>query len=59
MYNHEKCLSSAKTQTAIDDYIVNARSKNPENYKHLSEIRFEPDQEMTLRTFGLAIEFLK
>ena len=51
-------MSVAKVQTAIDEYIINAGAKSPENYKYLDEVRFEPEMDLCMRAFGLGIVFL-
>ena len=40
-YGPEKCMSLSKTQIAIDTLIVNSAAPCPDNYKYISEIRFE------------------
>ena len=55
VYNADKCLSVTRVQTAIDDYIINAQAKSPDNYKYLDEVRFEPEMDLSMKALGLAI----
>ena len=59
VYATDKCLSVTKVQTAIDDFIINAAAKSPDNYKYLDEVRFEPEMDLSMKSLGLAILFLQ
>ena len=41
VYSPDQCLSLAKTQIAVDTYIVNSASPIPENYAYISEFRLQ------------------
>ena len=55
----DKALNVSKVQTAIDEYVINSQSANPECYAYLQEIRFEPEFVLTMRVFGLIIVYLR
>ena len=38
---------------------MNAQAKSPENYEYLESIRYEPEMDLTMRAFGLAVAFLQ
>ena len=55
----EKALTVSKVNAAIDEYIINSQSKDPEAYEYLQSVRYETEYILTMRVFGLIIVYLK